>query len=120
MVFSWLHQNTSQEAAMEPYSPEFEETMRRYYNSLNEKDGRRFAGLEALRFGQGGRIYIAQVLGCSRNTVSKGAREVSGLPKRAVEQRIRKPGGGRKPYYVTWGTQLDEEVPGSVARAHSR
>ena len=45
MVFSWLHQNTSQEAAMEPYSPEFEETMRRYYNSLNEKDGRRFAGL---------------------------------------------------------------------------
>ena len=103
---------------MEPYSPEFEETMRRYYNSLNEKDGRRFAGLEALRFGQGGRIYIAQVLGCSRNTVSKGAREVSGLPKRAVEQRIRKPGGGRKPYYVTWGTQLDEKFL-EVLREHT-
>ena len=86
---------------MEPYPPEVEETMRRFYTSLNEKDRRRFAGLEALRFGHGGRSYIAGVLGCSRNTVSKGAREVSGLPKREVEGRIRKGGGGRKPYAVS-------------------
>ena len=80
---------------MEPYPLEVEETMRRIYNSLNEKDRRRFAGWEALRFGPGGRSYIARVLGCSRNTVSKGACEVSGLPQREVEQRIRKAGGGR-------------------------
>ncbi len=103
---------------MKPYAPEHEEMMRRFYNSLNEKDGRRFAGFEALRFGHGGRSYIARVLGCSRNTVSKGAREVSGLPKGEVEQRIRKPGGGRKPYYVTWGAQLAEKFL-AVLREHT-
>ncbi len=94
---------------MEPYQPEVEETMRRFYSSLNEKDRRHLAGFEALRFGHGGRSYIAGVLRCSRNTVSKGAREVSGLPKREVEGRIRKKGGGRKPYTVTWGAKLDEK-----------
>ena len=103
---------------MKPYAPEHEEMMRRFYNSLNEKDGRRFAGFEALRFGHGGRSYIARVLGCSRNTVSKGAREVSGLPKGEVEQRIRKPGGGRKPYYVIWGAQLAEKFL-AVLREHT-
>jgi transposase len=83
---------------MQPYDSEIEETMRRYYNSLSEKDRRRYAGLEALKFGHGGRSYIAGVLECSRRTVSKGASEVSHLPKREVEQRIRKPGGGRKSY----------------------
>jgi len=94
---------------MVPYPPEVEEGMRRFYHSLNEKDRRRFAGWEALRFGPGGRSYIARVLGCSRNTVSKGAREVSGLPTREVEQRIRQTGGGRKRYTVTWGPVLDEK-----------
>ncbi len=103
---------------MEPYPPEIEETMRRFYNSLNERDRRRFAGFEALRFGHGGRSYIARVLGCGRNTVSKGAREVSDLPKREVEQRIRKAGGGRKPYFVTWGAQLDEKFL-EVLREHT-
>lgn len=103
---------------MEPYSPEVEGTMRRFCHSLNEKDRRRFAGFEALRFGHGGRSYIARVLGCSRNTVSKGAREVSGLPQREVEQRIRKVGGGRKPYSITWGAQLDEKFL-QVLREHT-
>lgn len=103
---------------MEPYAPEIEETMRRFYNSLNEKDRRRYAGLEALKYGHGGCQYIARVLGCSRNTVSKGACEVSGLPKREVVRRIRKPGGGRKPYQVTWGAQLDEKFL-AVLREHT-
>ena len=100
------------------YPPEVEEMMRRFYHSLNEKDRRRFAGLEALRFGPGGRSYIARVLGCSRNTVSKGAREVSGLPTREVEQRIRKRGGGRKRYTVAWGAVLDEKFL-AVLRDHT-
>lgn len=64
------------------YSRETEETMRNFYNSLNEKDGRRYAGLEALKIGHGGRSYIAEVLGCSRHTVSKGASEVVALPQK--------------------------------------
>jgi hypothetical protein len=103
---------------MTPYPPEVKETMRRFYHSLNEKDRRCFAGLEALRFGPGGRSYMARVLGCSRNTVSKGAREVSGLPTREVEQRIRKTGGGRKRYTVAWGAVLEEKFL-AVLRDHT-
>jgi len=103
---------------MEPYPPEVEEGMHRLYHSLNEKDRRRFAGWEALRYGPRGRSYIARVLGCSRNSVSKGAREVSGLPTGEVEQRIRAKGGGRKKYSVTWGAVLDEKFL-AVLRDHT-
>ena len=64
------------------YDSEMEESMRRFYNSLNEKDRRRYAGLEALKIGHGGLSYIANILGCSRHTVSRGAREVTNLPKK--------------------------------------
>lgn len=103
---------------MEFYPPEVEEGMRRFYHSLNEKDRRRLAGWEALRVGPGGRSYIAEVLGCSRNSVSKGAREVSSLSTREVEQRIRIKGGGRKRYTVTWGSVLDEKFL-TVLRDHT-
>jgi len=103
---------------MKPYQAKVEETMRRLHNSLNEKDRRRLAGFEALRYGGGGRSYIARVLGCSRNTVSKGARDVSNLSQQEVEQRIRKPGGGRKKYTVTWGPSLDEKFL-AVLRDHT-
>jgi transposase len=82
--------------------------MRRFYASLNERDRRRYAGMEALRIGYGGRNYMAHVLGCSRRTVSKGAYEVSQLPKQEVDQRIRKKGGGRKPYDEKW-KEIDEQ-----------
>lgn len=103
---------------MDVYPPEIEERMRRFYHSLNEKERRLFAGLEALRMGHGGRNYIANVLGCSRNTVSKGACEISDLPQKQVEQFIRQPGGGRKSYEVTWGAELDEKLL-EVLRDHT-
>lgn len=103
---------------MDVYPPEVEERMRRFYHSLNEKERRLFAGLEALQIGHGGRNYIAEVLGCSRNTVSKGAREMSNLPQKQVEQFIRQPGGGRKSYEVTWGAELDEKFL-EVLRDHT-
>jgi transposase len=87
---------------MIPYSEEVERAMKQFYDSLSEKDRRRYAGVEALRYGHGGREYIARVLGCSRRTVSKGAKEVSGLPQKEVESRIRQPGGGRKSYAEKW------------------
>jgi hypothetical protein len=90
------------EPVMQPYTPELEQTMRQFYASLSEKDRRHYAGVEALKLGQGGRNYLARILGCSRRTVTKGTQEVSGLSGREVEQRIRQPGGGRKPYPVTW------------------
>ena len=64
------------------YKFDIEENMRRFYKSLNEKDSRRYAGLEALKIGHGGRNYIAEILGCSRHTVSRGAKEVANLSKK--------------------------------------
>ena len=68
---------------MAPYDQETEQTMKRFYNTLSEKDRRRYAGSEALRYGPGGRSYIAQVLGCSRRTVSEA-------PKRSVSSPVLK------------------------------
>jgi hypothetical protein len=93
---------------MEPYDQQTEETMKRFYDSLSEKDRRRYAGIEALCYGPGGRSYIAQVVGCSRRTVSKGANEVSQLSKAEVDQRIRRPGAGRKSYQAKW-PDLDDQ-----------
>ena len=78
---------------MEPYDQETERTMKRFYDTLSEKDRRRYAGVAALKYGQGGRSYIARVLGCSRRTVSKGAKEVSQLSGGDVDRRIRHRGG---------------------------
>jgi len=83
------------------YDEQQEQIMKEFYSSLSEKDRRRSAGSEALRLGPGGQNYIARLLGCSRNTVRRGAREVSNLPEREVDQRIREPGGGRHRYDET-------------------
>jgi hypothetical protein len=87
---------------MAPYDQETKQTMKRFYDTLSEKDRRRYAGSEALRYGPGGRSYIAHVLGCSRRTVSRGAKEVSQLSGAEVDRRIRRPGAGRKSYQEQW------------------
>jgi len=93
---------------MEPYPPEIAQSMKQFYERLSEKDRRLYAGIEALKYGHGGRLYIARVLGCSRRTVSKGAKEASQLPGAEVDRRIRRPGGGRKSYQETW-VDIDEK-----------
>jgi len=82
--------------------------MKSFYESLSEKDRRRYAGIEALKLGRGGQTYIAGILGCSRNTVKRGAVEVSGLSSHEVDKRIRQPGGGRKRYDKKW-VDIDEQ-----------
>jgi hypothetical protein len=67
-----------------------------YYQSLSEKDRRRFAAVQAITLGHGGIQYIAQVLGCDPQTVQEGMRELKQLPDDPAGQRVRKPGGGRK------------------------
>jgi hypothetical protein len=87
---------------MTTYDQDIEQTMKRFYDTLSEKDQRRYAGTEALRYGPGGRSYIAKVLGCSRRTVSRGAQEVSQLSGAEVDRRIRRRGAGRKTYEQQW------------------
>ncbi|MCI5140538.1 MAG: ISAzo13 family transposase, partial [Candidatus Electrothrix sp. ATG1] len=101
--------------------------MRRYYLSLNERDRRRYAGVEALKIGHGGQNYIAKILGCSKRTVRKGTREISGLSMLEVNEkignlplesvRIRKTGGGRKPYWISH-PEIDNQFL-SVLRDHT-
>lgn len=93
---------------MDAYDQDTEQSMKRFYDTLSEKDRRRYAGIEALKYGPGGRSYIAKVFGCSRRTVSRGAQEVSQLSGAAVDRRIRRPGAGRKPYPAQWA-EIDDK-----------
>jgi hypothetical protein len=79
------------------YTETIEHEMRTFYESLNEKDRRRYAAIEALKLGHGGQVYISQVLGCDRNTIAKGIGELqSGQVSSDEDNRIRRVGGGRK------------------------
>ena len=84
---------------MQSYSPEIEQAMKKYYATLSEKDRRRYAAVEALKLGHGGQNYIAELLGCSEKTVSRGLVELEGMPEQPdYEASQRKPGGGRPRY----------------------
>lgn len=80
---------------MNTYPPEIEQTMRRFYNSLNEKDRRAYAAVEVAKLGYGGASYIGGLLGCDPKTIKRGQHD---LAESAVAsgKRIRQPGGGRK------------------------
>jgi hypothetical protein len=94
---------------MKGYNPSTEQMMKRFYETLSEKDRRRYAGLEALKLGHGGVTYISQLLGCDRNTVAQGVEEVTGLgPDSQPEDRVRQAGGGRKRVEVTY-PDIDEK-----------
>lgn len=67
-----------------------------YFDTLSEKDQRRFAALEAQRLGHGGVIYIAKLFGISRSTIDRGIVEIEQFPTDPAAGRVRRPGGGRK------------------------
>lgn len=87
---------------MKPYSSEIEQEMKRFYQTLSEKNKRRYAGVEALKLGHGGIVYLAGLFGCHRSTISTGIREIKGLSEDSTyEVGIRRAGGGRKSYEET-------------------
>ena len=77
------------------YSAEIEVQMRRYYQSLSEKDRRRYAGIEALKLGHGGIAYVSRVLGCDYRTIKSGMSELQD-DTCLEDSGIRRSGGGRK------------------------
>ena len=58
------------------YDEATEARIRKVYERLSEKDRRLYAAVEALKFRYGGISYISQLLGCSRDTIRKGIREL--------------------------------------------
>lgn len=82
------------------FAGRFSEDMERravgFYQSLSEKDRRRFAAIEAQRLGYGGVKYIAELFGCSERTSERAAQELDDLPNDPAAGRVRRPGAGRK------------------------
>ena len=81
---------------MMAYSREVEQSMRNFYQSLSEKDRRRYAAVEAAKFGHGGKSYVAGLFGCDPDTVAVGERDLACLPDDEAEGRVRKKGGSQE------------------------
>jgi hypothetical protein len=71
---------------MIPYHASIEQGMKKFYDTLSEKDKRRYAGVEAMKLGRGGVAYVTKILGCSRKTVIKGLRELNALSVEPVKK----------------------------------
>ncbi len=74
------------------YDEQIERAMKTFYDSLSEKDRRRYAAIEVAKLGHGGTDYIALVLGCDPKTIRHGQREIETLPP-DTRERIRRKGG---------------------------
>jgi hypothetical protein len=87
------------------YSSEITAQMRKFYQSLSEKNQRKYAAIEAQKIGGGGISYIARILSVDRNTIAKGIKELKSESDTTFNQhRIRQKGGGRK--------TRDSQIPG--------
>ena len=80
---------------MNPYRSQVEQQMQQFYNSLSEKDRRRYAAIEAVKLGWGGITYISQLFRCDYDTIRFGIEELD--DQSAMNMKgIRRRGGGRK------------------------
>lgn len=82
---------------MAGYTAEIERQMKSFYDSLSEKDRRRYAAVEAAKLGRGGVQYIAGLLGCHPNSIRQGGEDVAQLPEDQAAGRVRKKGVDASP-----------------------
>jgi hypothetical protein len=75
------------------YPSRVEQRMKRFYESLSEKDRRRYAAVEADKLGHGGMLYVAELLGCSTDTIRQGQEDIGLLPEDKAAGRVRQKGG---------------------------
>lgn len=54
------------------YGRSVEESMIDFYDSLSEKDRRRYAAIEVKKLPYGGQKYISKILGCDEKTIQQG------------------------------------------------
>ncbi|MGI9033224.1 MAG: ISAzo13 family transposase, partial [Acidimicrobiales bacterium] len=84
-----------------------EENLKRFFSQtlplLDERERRLMAAAVVEMCGRGGQALVARVTEMSRNTLIAGATELAGGPVRS--ERVRRPGGGRKP-----AIELDPEM----------
>lgn len=75
-------------------APEFHAGLLAFFDLLDERQKRLFAGLQATLLGHGGDRSVAALLGMDAHTVAKGRKEV--LSGHSFDTTLRKKGGGRK------------------------
>jgi hypothetical protein len=68
-------------------------TMKRFFDSLSEKDRRRYAAVEAAKLGHGGIEYVSRILVCDPKTIGQGLVDLQ-EPEDPAGDRIRKKGVG--------------------------
>lgn len=71
------------------------QALRRVFVTLNERQRRIFAGVEALRRGYGGVKLAAQIFELTEKTVRRGRNEITAPTCQVPVDRVRKPGSGR-------------------------
>ena len=81
---------------MQTYSPDVEKHMINLFNSLSEKDRRRYAAVEAEKLGHGGTAYVAGLFCCDTDTIRQGKQDLEQLPQDNAPQRVRKKGGPKE------------------------
>jgi transposase len=74
---------------------------------LDERGRRRYAAAEALAAGHGGISAVSQITGVARSTIGRGLVELRDGAT-AEPDRVRRPGGGRKPLTVKDATLIDD------------
>jgi len=80
------------------YEESTEQKMHSYFKSLQEKEARHYAAVEALKLGYGGISYISRLFSIHRKAIYKGIKELSSpsLMEQIPKGKQRRKGGGRK------------------------
>ncbi|MCK5720182.1 MAG: hypothetical protein KAH84_09585 [Thiomargarita sp.] len=101
---------------IQKYAPKIEVKMRDFYDSLSEKDRRRYAAIEAEKLGYGGASYIRQLFNCDNRTILHGKQDLE-LDLLKENTGVRQLGGGRKSIIET--TEGIEEAFLEVIKDHT-
>lgn len=75
---------------MQAYPHKVQKLMRRLYESLNERDRRRYAAVESAKLGQGGIKFISQVLNCDPKTIQAGLVELEAVDELETDHQRKK------------------------------
>ncbi len=81
---------------MDDYSAKMERQMKRLYDSLGERDRRRYAAVEAEKLGHGGLQYISGLFGCDQKTIRRGITELESEEELESERQRKKGGDGNR------------------------
>jgi hypothetical protein len=81
---------------VDAYDPAVERKMKAFFDSLSEKDKRRYAAIEVSKLGHGGTEYISRIFDIDSNTIRQGILDLEDA--KALEQpRVRKKGAVARP-----------------------